>query len=154
MKNSKKLGDSWPSDGHEHRDLSRDGIYLNGKIEEFLDSDRISLIIASKGMGKTLLMRIKHHELLAEVDGTLIIPSGMGSEKVQLDEPKIKATLSQTGFSSLLLWKGLWSVSILMSILAHVCAESNDLDLLIENINDLDIDEKFKDKYIKSIKKT
>ena len=69
MKSGDKKHDWWPSDGHDHRDVNRDSIYLNPKIKRFLDTERISLIIASKGMGKTLLMRVKKKLLIADSDG-------------------------------------------------------------------------------------
>ncbi|AFL73259.1 toll/interleukin-1 receptor domain-containing protein [Thiocystis violascens] len=157
MRSGNKKGDSWPSDGHDHRDLTRESIYLNAKIERFLDSDRISLIIASKGMGKTLLIRVKHTVLTSESDGSLLIPSGTSTEKLQFDEPKIKSTLAQIGFGSLLLWKGIWSASILLSVLAHICARSDEpesrLNLLIDRIESLDIDDDFKNEYLRSVRK-
>lgn len=157
MKAGDKKHDWWPSDGHDHRDVNRDSIYLNTKIKRFLDTERISLIIASKGMGKTLLMRVKKKILVEDSDGALIIPSGTQTEKVEFDEPKIKSTLSQSGYGDLLLWKGLWSAAIVLSILSHVCAGDEDSisdDAVLRTaIDGLEIDDDFKKQFYRAIRK-
>lgn len=150
-----KHQDWWPSDGHDHRDVTLNSIYLNDKITRFLESERISLIIASKGMGKTLLIRVKHHLLrnensAGEPDSRLeIIPA----DNKEFDEPQIKTALSRTGFSDLLMWKGIWSLSILLSILTHILTKddiANDKDFY-SRIDSLDIDNDFKYTFVEDV---
>ncbi|WP_157879086.1 hypothetical protein [Pararhodospirillum photometricum] len=105
--------DWWPSDGHDHRVISKEGIYINTKIQKFLESDRINLIIATKGMGKTLLMRVKHWALRTS-EGTSSSESSLQiipSDNSEIDEPQINATLSAKGYSDVKMWKHIWSES-------------------------------------------
>ena len=67
-----KREDHWPIDGHDHHVIARNAIYENGKISSFLDSNRINLVIASKRMGKTLLMRVKKMVIDSDDDALLI----------------------------------------------------------------------------------
>lgn len=123
MKTIKQHTDLWPSDGHDHHEITRDNIYENKKIRAFLDGNTIALLVASKGMGKTLLMRVKKKLVMDSREGITIVPS----TDSEFDEPKLHGTYSSTGFSDILLWKDLWSLSIILSILTHVAVNfTND----------------------------
>jgi len=143
----------WPTDGHEHKGINPADIFTNKSINSFLGDNRISLIIAGKGMGKTLLLRVKRNLLRAEEANTLepllVIPSG----RSLIDEPQIKRTLSKTGFSDVSFWKHLWSLSIILSILTYIFSKSkiDETDCLIDDINKLDIDDEFKYSFLHSI---
>jgi hypothetical protein len=81
----------WPIEGGSHHDVSREAIYVDENIARFLDTDRQTILIASKGMGKTLLMRSKKKVLADRRDGHLIIP---GRDQ-EYDEPRIHSDLSR-----------------------------------------------------------
>lgn len=147
--------EKWPSDGHDHKNIRPEDIFLNGSINSFLNDNRISLIIAGKGMGKTLLMRVKRQ--LLRVDETspseplLVIPSG----RTLIDEPQIHVSLSRTGFTEMMLWKGLWSISIVLSIISHLSAKKaiRNTDFLLDEIEKFSIDDEFKLSFMESLNK-
>jgi hypothetical protein len=149
MVSKKEKSDWWPSEGSSHRDVTREGIYLNEKIRRFLDSDRVSLVIANKGMGKTLLMRVKKNLLISEQDGLLVIPS----DKTEFDEPGLHSAHSRHGYSDLSFWKELWSTSILLSILSYVFKYDENKGhrgFLRNGIASLDIDEDFRRSFLEN----
>lgn len=136
----------WPTDGHEHRKLDLDAIFRNGRIDSFLSSDnRICLLIAGKGMGKTLLLRVKRNLLRAnETDASaplLVIPEG----RDLLDTPKIVGSFPKGGFQSIQLWQDLWSIATILSAVTHLSAkkEIQDENGLLDKIIELDIDHDF-----------
>lgn len=146
--------DSWPSDGNDHKDVGIEHIFINAKILQFLNNDRISLVIANKGMGKTLLMRVKHKILRDRVKnstGSYIIISGNNRE---IDEPRFSRTMPQTGYGDVLFWKDLWSVSIILSIICSMNADgyidkdSKNWHLLLKAIEHIEIAESFKEEII------
>lgn len=106
----------WPIEGAAHDDVSRGAIYVDSNIASFLDYDRQPIIIASKGMGKTLLLRSKKKVLEDRREGKLIIPRGL-----EYDEPKIFGDIprSYAGFRKVAFWTDLWRASILFSIFSH-----------------------------------
>jgi hypothetical protein len=53
------IKNKWPVEGKEHIVINKTDIFRNGIIDDFLENENTSFIIASKGMGKTLLMRFK-----------------------------------------------------------------------------------------------
>ncbi|GJM05596.1 MAG: hypothetical protein DHS20C09_15920 [marine bacterium B5-7] len=145
--------DWWPADGNNHKNINKGDIYINRKISRFLDQDRITLIVASKGMGKTLLMRVKKKILIDAKDGSLIIPVGKQAEKNEFDEPNLTGTFSAIGYESLLFWKGLWSSSIILSVLTNLDSGHELLEdgLFQKCIERLDIDEVFKRDYLQNL---
>jgi hypothetical protein len=107
----------WPADGADHSNLDRTVIFENAEIKTFLDSDHITVIAASKGMGKTLLLRVKKNLLHQHPDGMLIIPHSQ-----EYDEPKIYGDISvgYAGFNDIKFWRDLWKKSIVFSILSYM----------------------------------
>ena len=95
----------WPIEGNAHEDVSKDAIYIDDNIETFLSSDRKPILIASKGMGKTLLLRSKKKIVEDRKDGQLIIPKNQ-----EYDEPKISGDIPITyqGFERVEFWTDLW----------------------------------------------
>ena len=106
----------WPIDGPDHDDISPDAIYQNGIIRDFLASERKTILVASKGMGKTLLLRVKKKILEDAKRGQILIPRGRSYDYPQLhgDIPK-----SYTGFTLPEFWSELWRAAILFSTLTH-----------------------------------
>lgn len=151
MKTNKQDADLWPSDGHDHHEISRDSIYENKKIRTFLEGNTITLLVASKGMGKTLLMRVKKKLAVDSREGITTIPS----TDAEFDEPKLHGTYSLTEFSDILLWKDLWSLSIILSILTKVAGDFSNKDnfaFLREKLASLGLSEKFEKETLHEIK--
>lgn len=151
MKNDRQDSDLWPSDGHEHHEISRNSIYENKKIRSFLDGSTITLLVASKGMGKTLLMRVKKKLAMDSREGITTIPS----DDAEFDEPKLRGTYSSTGFSDILLWKDLWSFSITLSILTKIAVDfsvNDNATFLSEKLASLGLNEKFEKEALNEIK--
>lgn len=110
--------ETWPVDGRHHKDISYSGLYHNALIDNFFESDR-TILIATKGMGKTLLLRAKKYILEKSDDGHLIIPRNQES-----DEPDFHGNLSSSGLDSAELWKDLWIISIIFSVMSHKISPS------------------------------
>lgn len=104
----------WPIDGKDHSDVSEEGLYHNSKIENFLHSEQRTLIIAAKGMGKTLLLRAKKSLLERGAEGHLIIPRNQ-----EYDYPEFRWSLPPKGLEDYNLWKNLWLFSFIFSTLSH-----------------------------------
>ncbi len=106
--------ESWPVDGKDHRDVSEEGLYNNSRIENYLHSEQHTLIIAAKGMGKTLLLRAKKNVLEKEGEGHTIIPRDQ-----EFDYPEIRWSLAPDGLEAIELWKNVWIFSFIFSALSH-----------------------------------
>lgn len=135
--------DYWPTDGTKHHDVSRSSFYTNAKIDNFLDNDSHTLIVAAKGMGKTLLLRAKKKILEDDPAGTLIVP-----RKSEYDEPQFHGSFSKSGLDEVSFWEDLWKCSIIFSILSHCWGKSSNTKEnnknLRNHIDRLKIDENFK----------
>lgn len=137
----------WPADGHDHHDVSPSDIYVNGEIRNFLNDNNKLFIIATKGMGKTLLMRVKRGMLRnyrsADTEPMLVIPS----ENAEVDTPVLGKDMPRNGFQDINLWSGLWQISILLSVLTHINERYviKDTDLLVDVVDAMKIDDNFKE---------
>lgn len=146
-----KREDHWPIDGHNHHVIARTTIYENNKIASFLDSNRINLVIASKGMGKTLLMRVKKKIVIGSDDDAMLIPKN----DIEFDEPKLHGTFSRSGYTSLQFWKDIWTVSIVLSILNHIDGIWKNADhrrFLELVVSKFEIDSAFKQELLDNIR--
>lgn len=141
----------WPTDGHDHQYIERSNIYENAKIRSFLDGTNITLLIASKGMGKTLLMRVKKKLMKDAKTGLTLIPSS----DAEFDEPKLHGSYPSTGFIDILLWKDIWTFSIVMSALTHSPALAEDPDKvkarLRKEFSNIPLEVKLKERIIEEI---
>jgi hypothetical protein len=135
--------DFWPIDGTQHHILDKKNIYTNTKISNFLDNDSTRIIIAAKGMGKTLLLRSKKFLLETESTGALIIPRGH-----EYDLPSLNGTLPhESGYENISFWKDVWECSIICSVISHrtfYLKEKKEDDPIWDYIEGLDIDRSFK----------
>lgn len=50
---------TWITDAERHSHLSGQNVYVTRSIDAFLTDERLFWIVASKGMGKTLLLQYK-----------------------------------------------------------------------------------------------
>lgn len=141
--------DYWPTDGTKHHNVNRSSFYTNKKIDIFLDKDLQTLIIAAKGMGKTLLLRAKKKLLEDDHEGTLIIP-----RNEEYDEPQLHGSYPQSGLEDVPTWTDLWKCSITLSILSHI-VNKEDIDknfyALLNHVNNLSINNSFKNDLINDI---
>lgn len=105
--------ESWPIDGKDHHDVNENGLYHNAKIESFLRSEKHTLIISAKGLGRTLLLRAKKNILEKENNGCIIIPLNQ-----EYDYPEIRWPLDPGGLADINLWEGVWFFSFVFSALS------------------------------------
>lgn len=149
----------WPIDGPDHDDVSRDAIFENGDIRDFLDNDRQTILVASKGMGKTLLLRAKKKALEDANTGQIIIPRGD-----EYDLPEIHGDIPTyySGFSNPEFWSELWRAAILFSTLTHgfsrLVGSSNDGRREVDYQQDLEdflarlpFDGKFQEEFLRDV---
>jgi hypothetical protein len=113
------LNNKWPIEGKEHSKIKTKDIFTNSAISNFLNNDNIELLIASKGMGKTLLLRAKKNILeeknKKESRGYLIIPKDK-----EFDEPKFSGHISSNKIvQDMESWRNLWEICIILSILSY-----------------------------------
>lgn len=131
--------DYWPTNGTKHHDISKSGLYINAEISGYLDTDSQTLLIAAKGMGKTLLLRAKKKIVEDNSEGIEIIPRHR-----EYDTPKFTGTFPKRGLDNVSFWKDLWKSSIIFSILSHTWnKEDFKEEQLFNHIEELDIDDKF-----------
>jgi hypothetical protein len=115
----------WPTQG-EAVDVSRENVYLNVATEHFLAHDDVLCVVASKGMGKTVLLKFKKRRLERERegDGRLIIPRNRDLDFVTIaggtGEELIGLLESQRT------WALLWEAAITLSILHHKLDDRDD----------------------------
>jgi hypothetical protein len=102
------MQDTWPIDGTQHHDIGRQSIYLNHAITAFLDSDRKTILIAPKGLGKTLLLRAKKRILEGAGHGRTVIPRHQ-----EYDDAQLHGSLPQSGLNDMDLWKDAWRAAII-----------------------------------------
>ncbi len=137
--------ETWPVDGRHHKDISYSGLYHNALIDNFFESDR-TILIATKGMGKTLLLRAEKYILERSDDGHLIIPRNQES-----DEPDFHGNLSSSGLDSAELWKDLWVISIIFSVMSHKISASSresDEEPIWNSIRGMNMPNSFKDELV------
>jgi hypothetical protein len=113
-KSPKITKDYWPTEGADHHDISPDALYQDKQIKHFLSGNQRTFLIASKGMGKTLLLRAKKKLLEEDADGSLVIPS-----RGEADIPEWKGPISGSPPDTVEAWGDIWTASILFSILTH-----------------------------------
>ena len=107
----------WAVDGQVADENYQDLIFTNPAIETFLNGHERFIVVASKGMGKTLLMRLKRDRIQAENRSILMIPQDSPSDYVNLTgsyEKGIRASMGKESF-----WEDLWKLAIQTSILLH-----------------------------------
>ena len=107
----------WAVDGQFVHDNYQDLIFKNAAIEKFLNDHGQFIIVASKGMGKTLLMRLKRDRIQAENPSILLIPQDSPSDYVNLTGTYEKGILAAMGKEKY--WEDLWKLAIQTSILLN-----------------------------------
>lgn len=121
----------WPTQG-EAVDVKRENVYLNVATEHFLAHDDVLCVVASKGMGKTVLLKFKKRRLERERegDGRLIIPRNRDLDFVTIADG-ISAELiglleGASPIKGRRQWALLWEAAITLSILHHKLHDRDD----------------------------
>jgi hypothetical protein len=112
---SPSIREFWPSEGTEHVHLDRDWIFRDHHIDEFLNGHQCTYLIATKGMGKTLLLRTRYHRQRV-VPGSLLIPN---NDVGEFDRPDFFGSVPGSMPEDLQRWRDIWTISILFSILSQ-----------------------------------
>lgn len=115
---------SWNSDAQLATNLNDIGLYKSPEIRSFLETPNSKkfIIVSSKGMGKTLLMRHKSAQIREFQPSVLMIPRGE-----QADYVEMPASVDKTMLSALrdeIFWEDLWKASLMISMILH---QSHDL---------------------------
>lgn len=110
---------TWNTDAQFAHDLSDRSLHQNASIKSFLAPRNLErfIVVASKGMGKTLLMRHKREQLQASTEGFLLIPIGQQSDYVNLPSSPSSSILKSLEDATF--WEDLWKASIMISMIVN-----------------------------------
>jgi len=113
---------TWATDSNqiENKDLQR-VVFRNQVIENYLSRPNKYFLSATKGLGKTMLMKFKRHLMTNDVDGRRVgcmIPSGQPFLDF-MSEMKLLSKNYEAQLSDLSFCKRLWGAALRISILSH-----------------------------------
>lgn len=108
---------TWNTDAQFAKSINDDYLFENSKIKEFLADGAYDqfILVASKGMGKTLLLRHKRKALEDERKGFVLIPRNKTADYVTLPPSPAKDLVAS--FSDSVFWEDIWKISISISAL-------------------------------------
>lgn len=115
---------TWVTDAQFANNLTTDYLFVNRPIRNFLDGHDKFIIVSSKGMGKTLLMRHKRSRLERANTGAVLIPRGDMADYVDLPENTSYEFI--TAMRGAKFWEDLWRLSISISCLLNFPHEVAD----------------------------
>jgi TIR domain len=107
---------AWATEGQFADDQYEELVFVNSAIETFLNTHEQFLVVASKGMGKTLLMRLKKQRVQAD-PSIVVIPQNAPVDNINLGRtyPRgILGLMEKQGF-----WEDMWKLAIQASILLN-----------------------------------
>jgi TIR domain len=108
---------SWSTEGEFAADY-RELIFTNPAIEDFLNGQSKFILVASKGMGKTLLMRLKRDRVHNGNPSIIMIPQhDQQADYVTLPGSYEQGILELMATSEF--WEYIWTLSIQISALLH-----------------------------------
>src|ERR1041385_5681803 len=84
MPKPKSVSVGWKTDAEFITELDPEFLWTNPRIDSFLAANDRFIIVASKGMGKTLLMRHKRHLIENSHQGVMVMPQGQMADYVNL----------------------------------------------------------------------
>ena len=109
----------WQTDAEFIHELDISHVFTNPQIESFLNAANHNkfIVVASKGMGKTLLLRHKRQAIEQGRQGILTIPKGQQCDFVRLPPSlSTKLIVLMTGMQ---FWYDLWHLSISISVIVN-----------------------------------
>ncbi|MBF0310226.1 MAG: hypothetical protein HQL56_11935 [Magnetococcales bacterium] len=115
----------------------RNYLYRTSEIKEFLDirRDNKNFVVATKGFGKTLLLKAKRFILQSQTRGVTILPE---NENIMVEVPPGKANLTENeiGYlaSSYEVWPMIWQASIYTTIIKKFCSGA-EIEKIIASSN-------------------
>lgn len=111
----------WYYSGEQITEISKKNLFLSRQVEDFLGDPRKLILLSSKGMGKTHLLRQKRADLSKNSDrsGIKFIPVSLGSDVDR--QGAFPSNLGRTLWNSISEneWTKLWEVSIAISVIMH-----------------------------------
>jgi hypothetical protein len=110
---------TWNIDAQFAKSIDSGSLFENGKIAEFLGTSSYNqfIIVASKGMGKTLLLRHKRKLIEDEKSGFVLIPKNEMADYVTLPSSPTKDLV--VSFRDPVFWEDIWKISISISALLN-----------------------------------
>ncbi len=128
---------TWATDSSQidNRDLQR-VVFRNHFIDDYLQRPNKYFLAATKGLGKTLLMKFKRHLMTKDADAqraVCLIPSGQPFLDF-MSEMKLLSKHYDTQLSDLSFCKRLWGAALRISTLSHhgeIIAEDQQFELKV-----------------------
>ena len=108
---------TWNTDAQFAKEIHSEYIFTNQRIESFLNNYDQFLIVAAKGMGKTLLMRYKRALVENDDPSIILIPRNETSDYVTLPASPGKELVTAMHDSKF--WEDIWTLAISISALLH-----------------------------------
>jgi hypothetical protein len=108
---------NWNTDAQFANEINESHLFKNSRIKGFLRKDSYEkfILVASKGMGKTLLIRHKRKSIEEADRGILMIPKNETADYVNLP-----ASLSNDlimAMSDRIFWEDIWNWTVRSSLL-------------------------------------
>jgi len=117
----------WEVEADELTNISDEFLYATPSITSFLRNDSsLFLVVATKGFGKTLLLRAKRQQLEAQDTGILIIPDNtmldkpLGSGPIFSHQDLLRVNNDQV------FWENTWLIAITIAIAKLVAAATGN----------------------------
>lgn len=109
----------WNTDAQFAKNINDGYLYSNDRITNFLSPRAYDqfIIVASKGMGKTLLLRHKRKALEDEKRGLILIPKNSTADYVTLPSSPSKDLIKS--FHNEIFWEDIWKIAISISALLN-----------------------------------
>lgn len=110
---------TWITDAQFAKSIDDSYLFENARISDFLSPCTYDqfIIVASKGMGKTLVLRHKRKALEDEKQGFVLIPKNKTADYVTLPSSPPKDLISS--FHNDLFWEDVWKIAISISALLN-----------------------------------
>ena len=143
---------TWNTDAQFAKNINHGYLYSNNRISDFLSPQSYDqfIIVASKGMGKTLLLRHKRKAVENENKGFVLIPKNETSDYVTLPSSLKKELIDS--FRKDIFWEDIWKISISISALLNFPHEvtEDEKGSIIGELGRVHLPDPLKDEIIKA----
>lgn len=148
--------EKWIYSGEQVRDISTRSLHQSSQISSFLSGERKFIVLSSKGMGKTHLLRQKRKILADSPDArsSIFIPHDSGSDvdrQTTLPRSKSRSFWSKLTQSD---WSVLWEIAISLSAILNSNLNLDDEELLAQLeliVNDENVPNDLKDQVLHTL---